>query len=199
MANLFEQAKKKSTTKTTKSKKQGKVVEVKGLEDSILRYAEIQEQMSNLKAEESAIKGLLNETGRDEFVRLVEEENHEGTFDIVSGEGQFKFIPVDRYLKIDEERAEQLEEKYGDIVTSETKFTMNAKLIEKYGAIISQLIEDCDEIEEKDKAKLIGAETNYSVAKGTIKRLKNFGEDIHEVIEDINPVFQIKNAQKIEE
>ena len=75
---------------------------------------------------------------------------------------------------------------------------MNTELIEKYGETISNLIEKCKAIPEADKAKLIGAITTYEIKKGTISELDKYDATIPEMLEDIKPVYQLKNV-KIED
>jgi hypothetical protein len=69
-------------------------------------------------------------------------------------------------------------------------------MIEKYGEVLSELIENSDEIEDKDKEKIIKATTSYSVAKGTISKFKEYGEVV-EMMETVKPVIAIKNVEII--
>jgi hypothetical protein len=46
-------------------------------------------------------------------------------------------------------------------------------MIEKYGEVLSRMIEECAEIAERDREKIIKAVTSYSVAKGTIDNFKS--------------------------
>ena len=88
-------------------------------------------------------------------------------------------------------------DKYGEeIVEEKTTFSFDALMVEKYGEVISNLIENCREISESDKDKIIKAVTTYSVAKGTIDRMRNFG-DVSEIMEEVKPVCQLKNVEII--
>ena len=69
-------------------------------------------------------------------------------------------------------------------------------MIEKYGEILSNLIEGCDEISDEDKGKIIKAVTAFSVAKGTIDVMKNYGQ-VSEVMEQVKPVIALKNVEVI--
>jgi hypothetical protein len=109
------------------------------------------------------------------------------------------FIPVDRYIKIDHVRAQELIDKYGeDSVSEKTTYIMSTELVDKYGEIISDLIVKSKKIAEEDKAKLISANTDFSVASGMIQRLEDYSTHKMEIIEDIKPIFQLKNV-KVEE
>jgi hypothetical protein len=107
------------------------------------------------------------------------------------------FVPSDKYITISPERAEELQETYGEeIVEEETTFSFDSTMIEKYGEILSRLIEESDEIKESDKEKIIKAVTKYSVAKGTIDKFSTYG-DVNEVMEDVKPVVSLKNVEII--
>jgi hypothetical protein len=74
-------------------------------------------------------------------------------------------------------------------------------MIDKYGEIISQLIESSTDISESDKEKIIKATVSYSVAKGTIDKLKSYadesGLEITSILEEVKPVIAIKNVEVI--
>jgi ABC-type phosphate/phosphonate transport system substrate-binding protein len=91
-------------------------------------------------------------------------------------------------------------ETYGeDIAEENTTYTMDSKLIEKYGEVISDLIYGSKKIADDDKEKLIEAVTSYTVKKGTITKLNEFGGTVQEMIEEVKPVFQMKNIKLEEE
>jgi hypothetical protein len=58
------------------------------------------------------------------------------------------------------------------------------------------LIENCSDITDADKEKIIKATTKYSVAKGTIDKLNQYG-DVQEVMEAVKPVVALKNVEVI--
>jgi len=95
-----------------------------------------------------------------------------------------------------------LQEEFGDeIVTEETVFTMDSKLIEKYGSVISDLIKNCKKIEVNDKPKLISATVTHTVTKGTLQVADKYVTKkmpLDEVLDNISPVYQMKNL-KIDE
>ena len=64
---------------------------------------------------------------------------------------------------------------------------------EKYGEILSRMIEESEEIVEKDKEKIIRASTTYSITKGTIDNFTKLGS-VAELFEMTKPVVSIKNA-----
>ena len=56
------------------------------------------------------------------------------------------------------------------------------------------LIENCPDIADADREKIIKATTKYSVAKGTIDKLNQYG-DVTEVMEAVKPVVALKNIE----
>jgi len=88
---------------------------------------------------------------------------------------------------------------YGnDIVEESTTFAFDNEMVDKYGEVISNLIEMSDEISEADKAKIIKAVTKFSVAKGTIDKFKVYGgADVFGVMEAVRPVVALKGPEVI--
>lgn len=173
---------------------------------NLTRLAVVNSEIDELEAESKVLTGIAKERAVAEFADLYKKTGkYPGSFNIVSrvpgsNDAQFMFLPTDRYIKIDAERSEELKKKYGeDIVTEKTVYTMDTELVEKYGDIISKLIENCEQIPDSDKAKLIAATTLFEIKKGTITDLLNsthkaFGE-VGEMVEEIKPVFQLKNIK----
>jgi hypothetical protein len=58
------------------------------------------------------------------------------------------------------------------------------------------LIENCADIADADREKIITATTKYSVTKGTIDKLNQYG-DVTEVMEAVKPVVALKNVEVI--
>jgi hypothetical protein len=110
---------------------------------------------------------------------------------------QFMFVPSDKYLKIGKEDAEQLKEDFGDdIVEESTKYSFDDKMIKKYGEVLSKLILESDEIADADKRKIIKATNTYSIKKGTIDKLSDYG-DVDEIFETVRPVVSLKGVEVV--
>ena len=119
------------------------------------------------------------------MLEYVKEENDDTA--------QFMFIPTDKYITITPARAEELQDLYGEtIVEEKTVFSFDNAMIEKYGEIISRMIEESTDIAEKDKEKIIKATTSFSVAKGTIDNFSKLG-NVQELMEATKPVVMLKN------
>jgi len=204
MASLFDKAKKSTPAKKTsaKDKKVRLVVEDSTFFEKVEKLEELQETLKSAKAKADLISDELKDIAKELWAAEYEKtkRNPESVMIVqeVNGDtSQFLFVPTDKYITINEERAEELKEAYGeDIVEEKTTFSFDNDMIEKYGEVLSMLIENCDEIKESDREKIIKAVTTYSVAKGTIDKFKQYG-DVNEMIETVKPVVAIKNVEII--
>ena len=202
--SLFTKAKKSTPAKKTsaKDKKVRLVVEDPTFFEKVEKLEELQETLKSAKAKADLIsdelKDIAKELWADEYEKTKRNPESVMIVQEVNGDtSQFLFVPTDKYITINEERAEELKEAYGeDIVEEKTTFSFDNDMIEKYGEVLSMLIENCDEITEADKEKIIKAVTAYSVAKGTIDKFNQYGEVV-EMIETVKPVVAIKNVEII--
>jgi hypothetical protein len=204
MVNLFD---KKNAKKTTaKAEKVEVQIKEPKFHMDLGRLAQVTKEIDELSAEAAVLHGEIKDRGITEFQKLYQAtDRYPGSF-MVKASGlkgaapaSYMFIPTDRYLKIDEDRASELQNEFGESIVEETTtYTMDAKLIEKYGAIISELIGKCKAISDDDKGNLISIATSYAVKKGTISELHKYEGTIPEILEEIKPIYQIKNI-KIEE
>lgn len=200
---LFDKAKKTATAKPkAKDEKIHLIVENPDFYDKIEKLEQLQDVMKASKAKSDMISEELKEIGKSEWAKLYEDKGRNPGSIILEQTkdddiARLLFIPSDKYITITSERAEELQDIYGDgIVEEKTTFSFDNDMIELYGEIISRLIEECDEITEKDKEKIIKATTVYSVSKGVIDYLPKFGK-VAEVMEDVKPVIALKNVEII--
>ena len=205
MANLFAKAKKSAPAKTTKAKDEKVRITIEDATffDKIEKLEVLQDQMKVAKAKADMISDELRDLGKTEWAKLYDQTGknpgsvmleHTNEVDDVA---QLMFVPTDKYITITPERAEELQETYGaEIVEEETTFSFDSAMIEKYGEILSRLIEESDEIKDADKEKIIKATTKYSVAKGTIDKFATYG-DVNEVMDAVKPVVALKNVEII--
>lgn len=202
--NLFSKAKQSATTKNTKSKDEKVRVSIKdnSFFEKIEMLETLQDNIKRDKAKADMISDEIKDVAKTEWIKLYEKNGkNPGSIMIESKNGsdlgQFMYIPTDKYISINAERAESLTEKYGDsIVEEKTTFSFDQDMVEKYGEVLSRLIEESDEIDEDDKSKIIKAATMFSIAKGTIDMMKSFGE-VSELMEEVKPVVSIKNVEVI--
>jgi len=204
--SLFNKAKKEQVV-TKKSKSDEKVrvrpseIDQDELFDILSEMAELQAKEKALQAKYAMLSDEVRTLGKEEFAKLFTETGkYPGSFMIEAEKGmdvaQIMFLPTDRYIKINELEAGELREEFGDdIVTEETSFGFNAKMLEKYEEEISEAILNSN-IPDKDKGKIIEAKTTYTVAKGTVEKMDKYG-DIETVMEKVRPVVMLKGAEVI--
>ena len=203
MANLFKAAKEKGATASPSPQKTEVEVNDPKFHLNLTRLAEVNKQIDELSAESSILAAEVKERSISEFAKLYETTGkYPGSF-IIRGTGMKKlpaaslmFIPTDKYIKIGEERYNDLVDTYGeDIASEKTTYNMNSELVEKYGELLSNAIAKIKEIPDSDKAKLISAITSFEIKKGTISDLDKFGGTIPEMLEEVKPIYQMKNVK----
>ena len=200
--SLFEKAKKTATpvTKSAKDKKVRLQVTDPNFFAKVEKLEQINDRMKSDKAVADMISDELKDIAKAEWCEYYSQtgKNPDSVMivqEVAGDTSQLMFIAQDKYITVTEARAEELQETYGqEIITEETTFGFDSTMIEKYGEILSRLIEECGEISEKDKEKIITATTKYSVAKGTIDKLNQYG-DVTEVMEAVKPVVALKNIE----
>ena len=204
MANLFAKAKKAAPAKTTaaKDKKVRLQVTDPTFFSKVEKLEQINDRMKSDKAVADMISDEIKDMAKSEWVDYYSQtgKNPESVMivqEVAGDTAQVMFIPMDKYLTVTEARAEELRETYGEeIVEEETTFSFDSTMIERYGEVLSMLIENCADITDADKEKIIKATTKYSVAKGTIDKLNQYG-DVTEVMEAVKPVVALKNVEVI--
>ena len=195
MANLFDKSKEKATSKKVDKHE---VVEIaKRFEGDLKRMAEIDIAMAALEAEKATLDSGVSEAGKTAMIDLYNKKSSfPGSIKMVAGLRSFLFITTDKYLKIDEDRAKELSETYGEeVVTEKTVFTLNPTLVEKYSQVLSDLIIHSKKISDQDKENLIESNTSWTVTKGMIDKLRNatFAKfNLSTLIEDLRPIFSVK-------
>ena len=204
MANLFAKAKKAAPAKTTAAK--DKKVRLQVTDPTFFSKVEKLEQLNDTlksaKAQADMISDEIKDMAKSEWVDYYSQtgKNPESVMivqEVAGDTAQVMFIPTDKYITVTEARAEELRETYGEeIVEEDTTFSFDSAMIEKYGEVLSMLIENCPDITDADKEKIIKATTKYSVAKGTIDKLNQYG-DVTEVMEAVKPVVALKNVEVI--
>jgi len=195
MANLFETAKKTTTRKA----KVETVVSRPDLKSTLLKMIEVNEKLAAYESLKAELDETIREAGKFEMIKLYNKtKKFPGTIKITTNDAEFQFITSDRYKKIDEDRFDELSEKYGsDIVESETKYSFNTEVLLKNMDVINELLSNSDKISDDDKANLLEATTSYTVKKGTISNLTSIGGSIEDIIDDIQPVFSVKGVKSI--
>jgi hypothetical protein len=201
--NPFSKA--KSTAPKTSAKKDEKVrinLNDSDFFNKVSMLESIQDRMKSDKAQADMLADEIKDLSKEEWVRLYEKTGkNPGSIFVESIQddqtAQVMFVPSDKYITLNPDRAEVLIEKYGqDIVEEKTTFSFDNDMIEKYGEILSNLIMNSRDISEGDKERIIKATSTYSVAKGTIDKMKFYGP-INEIMDEVKPVIALKNVEVV--
>lgn len=193
--NLFEKSKTKEEIRKVTIEDEKFFSDVKKLE-----Y--IKDEIKEKEKDSKKITSYLKEVSLNKWLELYKDERgNPGTviFESVHEEeiANLMFVPSDRYIKVNEKSAKSLKETYGeDVIEEEVKFSFNQEMVEKYGSIISDFIQQSDDIEDDDKDKIIEAVKLYSVKKGVIDELDEYG-DVKKVFDSVKPVVSMKDIKII--
>ena len=200
--SLFTKAKKVAPAKVKSGKDEKVRIKIQDASffDKVEKFEQLNDSMKRDKAKADMISDELRDLGREEWAKLYESTGKNPDSVMLEyvkendDTAQLMFLATDRYISITPARAEELQETYGEsIVEEKTTFSFDNDMIEKYGEIISRMIEESTEIAEKDKEKIIKATTSFSVAKGTIDNFSKLG-DVQELMEATKPVVALKNV-----
>jgi len=198
--NLFAKAKEKTPKANAKNDKLNIKIRGSEFDENLIKITILEAQIDQLTAELEISKGIVKEVGVKTFEDVyILNGGYPGSFILSSdSDASIMFVPMDRYIKCDENRFNDLKEAYGDdVVTEKTEFVINPNLLDKYGEVISNLIENCPDIDDNDKTELFQAKITYSVSKGAIEKAFTWGKGkVSDFIRDIQPVFSMKGAKK---
>jgi hypothetical protein len=187
--NLFATATKvKETTKKTDKK----VIISSILGSKVQRYAELKQMIDSATGELKMIEGDIKSVGKDLFMKEYRSQRSTpDNFKIQDDTGNAcMFICMDKYTIVDEGKASILGQ-FDGLLAENVVYKFNADLVEKYGAVLSELIINCPDIDDLDKGNLITGEKTFSVAKGSIDRLMQY-DNPEQVFELINPIVALK-------
>lgn len=187
--NLFATATK---VKETAKKTDKKVIKAPLLADKVKRYAELKHQIDSATGELKMIEGDIKNVGKDLFMKEYrQQKSTPDNFKIEDETGNTcMFIVMDKYTSVDEVKAGILGQ-FDGLLTENVVYKFNADLVEKYGAVLSELILNSPDIEEEDKSNLISGEKTFAVTKGSIDRLMQY-DSPEAIFELINPILALK-------
>ena len=187
--NLFASATK---VKETAKKTDKKVINAPELGNKIQRFAELKQLIDSATGELKMIEGDIKGIGKKLFMSEYKaQRSTPDNFKIQDETGNScMFICMDKYTIVDETKAGILANFEG-LLAENVVYKFNADLVEKYGAVLSELILNCSDIDDLDKGNLISGEKTFSVAKGSIDRLMQYANP-EQVYELINPIIALK-------
>ena len=187
--NLFATATK---VKETAKKTDKKIINAPELGNKIQRFAELKQLIDSATGELKMIEGDIKGIGKKLFMsEYKQQRSTPDNFKIQDESGNScMFICMDKYTIVDETKANILSQ-YDGLLAENVVYKFNADLVEKYGAVLSELILNCPDIDDLDKGNLISGEKTFSVAKGSIDRLMQY-DSPEAVFELINPIVALK-------
>ena len=187
--NLFASATK---VKETAKKTDKKIINAPELGNKIQRFAELKQLIDSATGELKMIEGDIKGIGKKLFMsEYKQQRSTPDNFKIQDETGNScMFICMDKYTIVDETKAGILANFEG-LLAENVVYKFNADLVEKYGAVLSELILNCADIDDLDKGNLISGEKTFSVAKGSIDRLMQYANP-EQVYELINPIVALK-------
>ena len=187
--NLFATATK---VKETAKKTDKKVINAPELGNKIQRFAELKQLIDSATGELKMIEGDIKGIGKGLFMsEYKQQRSTPDNFKIQDETGNScMFICMDKYTIVDENKAGILAN-FDGLLAENVVYKFNADLVEKYGAVLSELILNCTDIDDLDKGNLISGEKTFSVAKGSIDRLMQY-DSPEQIFELINPIVALK-------
>lgn len=187
--NLFATATK---VKETTKKMDKKIIQAPELADKIKRFAELKQAIDSATGELKMIEGDIKSVGKTLFMKEYKaQKSTPDNFKIQDETGNScMFIVMDKYTIVDENKAGILSN-FDGLLAENVVYKFNAELVEKYGAILSELILNCPDIDDMDKGNLISGEKTFSIQKGSIDRLMQY-DSPDAIFELINPIVALK-------
>jgi hypothetical protein len=187
--NLFAAAKPAAASSASKKTKED--VLVPGIADRIARYDALKAIIKNAEAEKEVIGGSLKEVGKEKFLELYElRRRNPETFNLADEDEKIMFIVMDKYIKVEPEKAGMLEN-YPGLLETTTTYKFNPALLDRTGEIISRLIMESTELSDDEKANLIVAETKVGIKSGSIDRLMDY-DNPAQIFDLIEPILALK-------
>jgi hypothetical protein len=195
---------KKPVEKTTTTKSKEKHVHVKVIDtdfnNHLKELTKLKEEEKLIKTKVESLEGIVKEKGKDWFLTLYGDKGvNPNTFILESEDAQVMVLPMDKYLKLDEERANEIKEMFGkDYIQEKIEYKFNNELLEKHFSKIEKALEGIKGIPQEDKDNLISATASYSIKSGTIDLFKkivdetDFQNNIHGVKNDVSLGTKLK-------
>ena len=178
------------------------VVKIPGQEfdENLHKIEKLETEIDFLTNQLNTAKSFVKDIGIKTFEDIyIQNSKYPGSFILLSDSSlSIAFVPSDKYLKCDDDKINNLKDTYGDDIISENiEYSLNSDLVNKYGKFIFDFIENCPDILDRDKNKIIQRKVGYSVKKGSIEIALKWGKDkISDFIKDIQPIFSLKGVKK---
>lgn len=190
-------AKKETVKKDTKP-----TVVVKGSDfaEKLNKRVTVDEEIKNLTAEKSSLDGDIKSIALDEYKKMYTQMKRNPDSIVIQSEKGDKvmFVVVKKYSgAVDEDRAAELREKYGEgFVEEKSEMIMNNDLLNKYSEKLEALIMGADFMTEEEKEELFVQKVTYNIKADAINEAFTCGNgDVEGLISDVAPVLMLKETR----
>ena len=176
------------------------VVKGEDFADKLKKFNTLKEEIKDKTAEQKSIEGDIKGICLDEYKKLyLGMKRNPESIKVESEKGdKIMFMVVKKYTgSVDEERATELREKYGEsFVDEKSEMIMNNDLLNKYSDKLEELIMSADFMTEEEKEALFVQKVTYSIKTDAINEAFTCGNgDVEGLISDIAPVLMLKETR----
>jgi len=195
--------KKVVAAKTPAAKKDLKpncVVKGKDFAEKLSKFVTLKEEIKNLTADQKSVEGDIKAIALDEYVKLYKTmKRNPETIKVESETGdKVMFMVVKKYTgAVDEERATELREKYGEtFVEEKSEMIMDNAILNKHADALEALIMGATFLTEEEKENLFVQKVTYNIKSDAINEAFTVGNgDVEGLISDTNPVLMLKETR----
>lgn len=189
--NVFAAAKKKESPAKKADKKEILIED----EGKLSQLIKTKMDLENLTTLQKSLDYEVKQLGQAAWIKEYQTlKRRPDSFHLKSSKTGDKMliIVMDKYASIDETRAGEIREQFGeDAVEETTEYSFNTEILKKHQEAIGAAIAAMD-IPDEDKANLLVVSQKFSIAKGMIERFAEKG--VETAFYNLAPQVQLKNA-----
>ena len=176
------------------------VVKGQDFAEKLKKFNTLKEEIKDKTAEQKSIEGDIKSTALDEWKKLyVNMGRNPESIKVESEKGdKIMFMVVKKYTgSVDEERATELREKYGEtFVEEKSELVMSNELLNKYSDKLEALIMSADFMTDEEKENLFVQKVTYNITANAIDEAFTCGKgDVEGLVSDIAPVLMLKETR----
>jgi len=186
----------------TSKKDDAPIVLVKGEDFSkkLNNFITLKDEIKTKTSEQKLIDNYIKEIGLKEYINLYNSMKcNPETIKLQSDDGKkIMFLAMKKYSgTIDEERAEELREKYGDdFIVEKSEVIMNNEILDKHNDKLEELIMSADFMTDDEKDDLFINKITYSIKNEALDDAFIIAKgNVNEFISDISPVLMLKDTK----
>jgi len=176
------------------------VVKGEDFADKLKKFNSIKEEIKDKTAEQKSIEGDIKSTCLDEYKKLyLGMKRNPESIKVESEKGdKIMFMVVKKYTgAVDEERATELREKYGEtFVEEKSELVMDNDLFNKYAEKLEEFFSSATFMTDDEKERLFVNKVTYNIKADAINEAFTCGNgDVEGLISDIAPVLMLKETR----